>query len=173
MVLYFTMFAWLVGREGELYRHELKQRRVVSAQASDTTATMPTLAAITPNAVPTEAVQPGGHSNLSACWRSTINRPIVPEPPTAVVAPAGKPDPRIEHPVVARARPVVDPRPPNLRGLAPESLRGIGEELYKAITAGDAEFEDPRALNRLQDLAGRRSWSLGQTVGRIAAPSMC
>ncbi len=148
-MVYFTALAWLVGRVGDSYRHNLMtQRRVASTQVLDTsTLALPNTTA---NDIPTKVSEQSGAGPIA----SPITPAMVADPPVAAVASVAKEQSQIALPPLARASSVLDTRPPILRGLTPESLRETGDELYKAIVSTHVVADDPSAVNRLERLAG-------------------
>jgi predicted Zn-dependent protease len=143
--LFFTSIAWLVGREGNSYRRDLKQRRAGWSPAIETPT--PTAGGSVPDLIPTAAARQGPAA-------SPTRRPISPDQPGATAATVEtKTAPEKARPHVAPAQAPRDPRRPDLHGLAPESLRAIGAELHKTIKANHALVDDKPETKRLVRLA--------------------
>jgi hypothetical protein len=149
--LYFTALAWLVRREGNSYRRDLKQRRTASAHSIETPTQ--TLEESTPNRITTQATQHAPARPLAP----PIDNLIVPDGPDAAPMPAAKKVADITPWPLANEKPLLNARSPTLRGLTPDLLRGIGEDLFKAVSVDGAtvdDHSDTKLLERLLNLWG-------------------
>jgi predicted Zn-dependent protease len=145
--LYIAALSWLVRSEGERYRHELELGRApstgVNAQLRRPSAKLER------GLPPDQPTESGAEPAASPPSDST-------PPPSPLPAAVAKPDPKqtiASTPTNPREKSLVDPSPPDLRGLSSETLREIGDKLHEMIKSDHPLVNDRDCQRRLDHLA--------------------
>ena len=152
-MLYLAILAWIVGREGQAYRHSLAQRRGTTTTAAERAPqALPESAASTVGSAATKTapITPPTSPSISA---GRTQSTIAGTDKLAASALATTSDTADQRARVGVQKAAVDPRPANLKALSRESIGSIGDELFKVITAANDQVNDPAAIERLTRLA--------------------
>jgi hypothetical protein len=145
--LYLAAVAWLVRREGERYRHDLKERRETVVKVIEPRESASSPSGVSDRAPVTRLAEPARPPATTASTEQNAAGAVaasVDVPPRP-----GEPGPRPE-PIRKLS---IDLDPPQIRGLASETLNKISAKLYETIKAGNPIADDPKAVRRLELLA--------------------
>lgn len=145
--LYLAAVAWLVRREGDRYRHDLKERRETVVKVIEPQEREPSPTDMRDRAAATglggSAPQPAATASADQRAAESAGAPALVQPGPGAESPRPEPKKKLS----------IDLEPPRLRGLEAETLDTIAEKLYETVKSAHPIADLPKDARRLELLA--------------------